>query len=214
MPSAGSSPVGKTRWKVVRSADILAIRREISSLGIERGFKEEAAPEPGTAIRDLEQGRGVGGGAHQAWGEYKQKRRVRQALGALTDLRWHWPGAVVDSAEGRCGTCGQAEEYWVCSPHRSPQADQSHSCATPTLPRGCVTGAHHADDVWVDRLNEDPPGAPHTLHQLVERCPLHLLPLQVGHTVQEVKHHPALGQLPAQQLMQLRGRHIWEGGRG
>lgn len=81
-------------------------------------------------------------------------------------------------------------------------------------PRGWVPGAHHADDIWVDGLNEDPPGAPHTLHQLVERCPLHLLPLQVSHTVQEVKHHPTLGQLPAQQFMQLRGRHIWGGVRG
>lgn len=38
--------------------------------------------------------------------------------------------------------------------------------------------------------------------------------LQVGHTVQEVKHHPTLGQLPAQQFMQLRGWHIWGGRRG
>lgn len=80
---------------------------------------------------------------------------------------------------------------------------------------GCgVPGAHHADDVWVDRLNEDAPGAPHTLHQLIERCSLHLLPLQVSHTIQEVKHHPALGQLPAQQLVQLRGWHIWGEGMG
>lgn len=81
-------------------------------------------------------------------------------------------------------------------------------------PRGPGPGAYHADDVRVDRLNEDPPGAPHTLHQLIECCPLHLLPLQVSHTVQKVKHHPALGQLPAQELVQLRGWHIWGEGRG
>lgn len=82
----------------------------------------------------------------------------------------------------------------------------------PCLPRP-PQRTHHADDVWVDGLNEDSPGAPHTLHQLIERRPLHLLPLQVSHTVQEIKHHPTLGQLPAQQLMQLRGWHIWGGRR-
>lgn len=70
--------------------------------------------------------------------------------------------------------------------------------------------AYHADDVWVDGLDEDTPGAPHTFHQFIEGRTLHLLPLEVSHTVQEVKHHPTLGQFPAQQLMQLRGWYIWE----
>lgn len=107
-----------------------------------------------------------------------------------------------------------SQRLWVYSPHGGSAGRLRVPMGTKPSPRGQVPGAHHADDVWVDRLNEDPPSAPHTLHQLIERRPLHLLPLQVGHTVQEVKHHPTLGQLPAQQLMQLRGWHIWGGRRG
>lgn len=61
LPSIRCSPVGKTRWKAVRSTDILGSKREISSLGIETGFVEEAAPKPNQGDKGLGAGARVGG---------------------------------------------------------------------------------------------------------------------------------------------------------
>lgn len=195
----------KTKWKAVRSTDILGSRREISSLGIDRGFLEEAAPEPDKGRKGLG---AEGGEVVHSRPPRSINKRMAQAWGALSYLLWPGAGssgARGQSGEGSSGTWGPAEDCEQVSKGPMPSKPS---------PGGWVPSAHHADDVWVDGLNEDPAGAPHALHQLIEGCPLHLLPLKVGHTVQEVKHHPALGQLPAQQLMQLRSWHIWEGGRG
>lgn len=70
-------------------------------MGIERGFMEEAAPEPGHGDKER------GGRAHQASGKHKQKRRVGQAQEALSYL--HWLGAGQQwgwdrgCGGGRCG---------------------------------------------------------------------------------------------------------------
>lgn len=166
---------------------------------------EEAAAELGRGTRNV-------GSAHRASGEREQKGRVGQAQEARRD-----PHCRV---LGRSGA-GRRVRREDTGPKAKPKSMglfsarelRGQAVGFPRAPSP-VPGAHHADDVWVDRLNEDPPGAPHALHQLIECRPLHLLPLQVSHTVQEVKHHPTLGQLPAQQLMQLRGWHIWGRRRG
>lgn len=72
--------------------------------------------------------------------------------------------------------------------------------------------SYHLYGLWVEGLDEDPPARGHALHQLVERGALDLLPLQVGHAVQEVEHHAALLQLLAEQVVQLCHRGIWTGG--
>lgn len=208
----GGQDTSRPLWGAARGADKMesskdcrhsSQKRELSSWGTERGSVEEAHLSQAVAIRAW--GGGGGGRAHQAWGEHKQQWPS-----------WPWSGAL-EGGVGR-GDVGPSRRVLGFSrtgpsPHPPPQVSSVPVPPRPS-PRGRAAGAHHADDVWVDRLNEDSPRAPHTLHQLIERRTLHLLPLQVGHTVQEVKHHPALGQLPAQQLVQLRGRHVWEGGRG
>ena len=67
---------------------------------------------------------------------------------------------------------------------------------------------HHANDVPVDGLREDAPAGGDVVDDLVERGPLDLLALEVGHRVHEVEGHAALPQLPDEQLLLLRGRHI------
>lgn len=80
--------MGKTKWKAVRSTDILGSRREISSLGIDRGFLEEAAPEPDHGSKGL----GAGGeGVVHSRPPRSMNKRMAQAWEALSYLLW--PGA-------------------------------------------------------------------------------------------------------------------------
>lgn len=71
--------MGKTKWKAVRSTDILGSRREISSLGIDRGFLEEAAPEPDEGSKGL----GAEGGkvVHSRPPRSEHKRKNGTGLG-------------------------------------------------------------------------------------------------------------------------------------
>lgn len=61
--------------------------------------------------------------------------------------------------------------------------------------------SYHLYSLWVQRFYEDSSARGHTLHQLVECCAFDLLPLQVGHAVQEIKQHTALLQLLTEQIM-------------
>lgn len=61
--------------------------------------------------------------------------------------------------------------------------------------------SYHLYSLWVERLYEDSSASGHALHQLIERRTFDLLPLQVGHTVQEIKQHAALLQLLTEQIM-------------
>ena len=74
---------------------------------------------------------------------------------------------------------------------------------------GWGSATHASDDLRIHGLREHAAPRGDVVHQLVERGALHLLALQVGHRVHEVERDAALAQLPDEQLLLLRRRHIW-----
>ena len=64
----------------------------------------------------------------------------------------------------------------------------------------------HSTHLGVDGVSEDAPVVGHELHHLLQRRPLHLLPLEVGQGVRdEVEEDGALPDLLDEQLLLLRG---------
>ena len=68
--------------------------------------------------------------------------------------------------------------------------------------------SYHPDDFGVDGLREHTPAGCDVVDDLVERLPLDLLALEVGHRVHEVEADAALPQLTDEQVLLLRGRNI------
>ena len=66
-----------------------------------------------------------------------------------------------------------------------------------------MSGADHSDDLRVHGLREDASAGGDVVNNLVERGPLDLLALEVGHRIHEVEPDTALPQLPDEQLLLL-----------
>ena len=73
-----------------------------------------------------------------------------------------------------------------------------------------MSGADHSDDLRVHGLREDAPARGDVVHNLVERSPLDLLALEVGHRIHEVEPDAALPQLSDEQLLLLMAGNIWD----
>lgn len=71
-----------------------------------------------------------------------------------------------------------------------------------------MSGADHSDDLRVHGLREDAPARGDVVHNLVERSPLDLLALEVGHRIHEVEPDAALPQLSDEQLLLLMAGNI------
>lgn len=135
-------PAGKTRWKAVRSTDILSSKREISSLDIKRGFMAQTAPDPDQGD-NLDLGQrwgGRGSSAHQALGEHKQKCRVGQAQEALSNL--HWPGVASieargQSEKGRVGLEAKQKSAEFILHTGAPGQDSTVPTPSPPPEAGC-----------------------------------------------------------------------------
>lgn len=70
--------------------------------------------------------------------------------------------------------------------------------------------SYHADDLWVNWLSQNSPTRCDVVHQFIKCAALHLLPLQVGHRVEEIESHTALPKLPQEQVLLLGSRNIWQ----
>lgn len=68
--------------------------------------------------------------------------------------------------------------------------------------------AYHLDGLRVDGLGDDAVLVAQVLDQLVQSCPLHLLPLEVAQWLREVEQHAALAQFLDEQLLTLGGSCI------
>lgn len=98
--------------------------------------------------------------------------------------------------------------YFPPSPSLSPLTFSSSSCLL--LPPSLLL-SHHLNSLWVEWLYQNSSACSNRLHQFVERSSFDLFPLQVSHTVQEVKEDAALLQLLTEQVMELCHRGIWGG---
>lgn len=67
---------------------------------------------------------------------------------------------------------------------------------------------HHVGDLRVRRLHQHPSVGGNIVHELVERRPLDLLTLQVGHRVVEVEEHAALLEFLGEQFLLLSGGSV------
>ena len=73
----------------------------------------------------------------------------------------------------------------------------------------CPLPAHHLNNLRVDGLGEHPAPGCDIVQEFVERGTFDFLALDIGHRVHKVERDAALPQLPDEQLLLLRGRHIW-----